>query len=237
MSIEAYMDAYNDGTISEPQLDEYFLHDRAVRESGHDTTYRFEGRCANLATIDLNSLIYKYEMDIHNIIKDHFGGVVRVRVRKGLDDINFKNFLVWFKLVSQLDVADALLQWNCSWARGIHVYDLVADQWMHNEETLAHEIEYMDIEGPDFIVVLPSHIFRSLARKNKDLVNEYLWDPERCLYFDWDCKLSERSTYETVTCLWALWAGLASPSQAAQMVPHILTTFEHVGGLVSGTMT
>lgn len=28
-------------------------------QSGHDTTYRFEKRCANLATIDLNSLLYK----------------------------------------------------------------------------------------------------------------------------------------------------------------------------------
>ena len=37
---------------------------RAVRESGHDTTYRFEKICGNLGTIDLNSLLYKYEVDI-----------------------------------------------------------------------------------------------------------------------------------------------------------------------------
>ncbi|KAF7727245.1 alpha,alpha-trehalase nth1 [Apophysomyces ossiformis] len=75
-SVEQYMDLYNQGMISEPELDEYFLHDRAVRESGHDTTYRYEKRCANLATIDLNSLLYKYEMDIavtiHAIFKDCF---------------------------------------------------------------------------------------------------------------------------------------------------------------------
>lgn len=49
-----------------------FLHDRAVRESGHDTTYRFEKRCANLGTIDLCSLLYKYEVDIATTIRDHF---------------------------------------------------------------------------------------------------------------------------------------------------------------------
>jgi neutral trehalase len=35
------------------------MHDRGVRESGHDTSYRFEKRCASLATIDLNALLYK----------------------------------------------------------------------------------------------------------------------------------------------------------------------------------
>ncbi|SCU90733.1 LADA_0F06106g1_1 [Lachancea dasiensis] len=62
--IEEFRNLYNNGTVVEPELDEYFLHDRAVRESGHDTTYRFDGVCAHLATIDLNSLLYKYEVDI-----------------------------------------------------------------------------------------------------------------------------------------------------------------------------
>ena len=39
----------------------------------HDTTYRFEKICANLATIDLNSLLYKYEVDIATAIRDVFG--------------------------------------------------------------------------------------------------------------------------------------------------------------------
>jgi len=54
-----FSEKYNDGVLKEPDLDEYFLHDRAVRESGHDTTYRFEKRCANLATVDLNALLFK----------------------------------------------------------------------------------------------------------------------------------------------------------------------------------
>ncbi|BEJ11838.1 hypothetical protein CspHIS471_0202980 [Cutaneotrichosporon sp. HIS471] len=68
LSVNDFIEAYNDGTIKEPELDDYFQHDRAVRESGHDTTYRFEGKCADLATIDLNSLLYKYEIDIANAI-------------------------------------------------------------------------------------------------------------------------------------------------------------------------
>ncbi|KAG8716154.1 alpha,alpha-trehalase nth1 [Ceratobasidium sp. 394] len=72
ISILEFSEKYNDGIIHEPELDEYFLHDRAVRESGHDTTYRFEKRCANLATIDLNALLYKYEIDIATAIRDVF---------------------------------------------------------------------------------------------------------------------------------------------------------------------
>ncbi|KAI0682346.1 glycoside hydrolase family 37 protein [Cytidiella melzeri] len=72
LSINEFSERYNNGTLKEPGLDEYFLHDRAVRESGHDTTYRFEKRCANLGTIDLQTLLYKYEVDIGTAIREVF---------------------------------------------------------------------------------------------------------------------------------------------------------------------
>ncbi|KAI8063344.1 trehalase-domain-containing protein [Gilbertella persicaria] len=70
VSIPEFNTLYNNGDVKEPELDEYFLHDRAVRESGHDTTYRFDGICANLATVDLNALLYKYETDLADCIRD-----------------------------------------------------------------------------------------------------------------------------------------------------------------------
>lgn len=72
MLVAEFIDAFNSGQIVEPELDEYLLHDRGVRESGHDTSYRLEGRCADIATVDLNSLLYKYEIDIARIIREHF---------------------------------------------------------------------------------------------------------------------------------------------------------------------
>ncbi|EGW34560.1 uncharacterized protein SPAPADRAFT_70652 [Spathaspora passalidarum NRRL Y-27907] len=72
LSRDEFIEKYNDGIIKEPYLDEYFLHDRAVRESGHDTSYRLEGKCAYLATVDLNSLLYKYENDIAFILANFF---------------------------------------------------------------------------------------------------------------------------------------------------------------------
>ncbi|KZF19009.1 glycoside hydrolase family 37 protein [Xylona heveae TC161] len=73
LTFEEFVDAYNHRRVSEPELDDYFLHDRAVRESGHDTSYRLERVCADLATIDLNSLLYKYETDIARTIRSFFG--------------------------------------------------------------------------------------------------------------------------------------------------------------------
>ncbi|KAG0199312.1 alpha,alpha-trehalase nth1 [Mortierella sp. GBA30] len=73
VSIGEYAKMYNEGTVIEPALDTYFMHDRAVRESGHDTTYRLDNCCADIATIDLNALLYKYEVDIAEMIQTYFG--------------------------------------------------------------------------------------------------------------------------------------------------------------------
>ncbi|KAI9227570.1 MAG: neutral trehalase [Piptocephalis tieghemiana] len=165
MSIHDFAKAYTAGTVSEPDLDEYFIHDRAVRESGHDTTYRLDGQCADLATIDLNALLYRYEIDIGESIRDLFGG--------------------------SLTLADGRV--------------LGSTEWFDR------------------------------ARNRRASIDRYLWNPQTGLYHDWHCKRNERIPYESVTSLWALWAGCASESQAATLVPTALAAFESQGGLVSGT--
>lgn len=59
------------------ELKEFFTHDRAMRESGHDASYRWytgTDRCADFITVDLNSLLYKYEIDIAALLDAAFGG-------------------------------------------------------------------------------------------------------------------------------------------------------------------
>ena len=72
MTIAKFGEAYTNGEIEEDELDTFYLHDRALRESGHDTTKRLEDVCANLGTIDLNCLLYRYETDIAETIKNNF---------------------------------------------------------------------------------------------------------------------------------------------------------------------
>ncbi|WP_374957812.1 trehalase family glycosidase [Gilvibacter sp.] len=72
ISIKEYIDQYASGTIKNKALDTYFVHDRTVRESGHDTSYRLEGRCADLVLVELNAFLYKYETDFAYLIKEVF---------------------------------------------------------------------------------------------------------------------------------------------------------------------
>ena len=45
----------------------------------------------------------------------------------------------------------------------------------------------------------------------------------------------EQTDYEYVTCLWALWCGVASPHQADLLVRKALPKFECIGGLSTST--
>ncbi|KAJ5569951.1 Neutral trehalase [Penicillium hispanicum] len=174
MTFEEFVKAYNSRAIVEPELDEYFLHDRAVRESGHDTSYRLERVCANLATVDLNSLLYKYEVDIAWIIRTQFKDKLEIPVE--------------FRTAQTQNVQ---FESSAAWDRR--------------------------------------------ARKRKLHMDQLLWDPEKGMFFDYDTVKKERTGYETATTFWAMWAGLATPQQAAVMVSKALPRLEAFGGLVSGT--
>ncbi|MBZ9626583.1 trehalase [Psychroflexus sp. CAK1W] len=72
MPLDEFIKAYQNQNINSKELDEYFLHDRSLRESGHDTTWRLDGVCADLNTVALNSLLYKYENDFAYLIRTYF---------------------------------------------------------------------------------------------------------------------------------------------------------------------
>jgi alpha,alpha-trehalase len=69
-----YCGDYADLKADGQTLAEFFKNDRAVRESGHDTTHRFDDRTTDFVSVDLNSLLYKYETDFADLIQTQFGG-------------------------------------------------------------------------------------------------------------------------------------------------------------------
>lgn len=77
LSIEEFRKRYQKGEIVDQELDLYFTHDRSLRESGHDTSWRLDGVCADLNTVDLNSLLYKYETDFAHLIENYFCGKLK----------------------------------------------------------------------------------------------------------------------------------------------------------------
>ena len=68
------------------------------------------------------------------------------------------------------------------------------------------------------------------------VINSLLWDPTSGLYFDYNLRTRQRSTYRYITTYYALWAGIASPAKAARMVA-ALPLFDRPGGLATSTFT
>lgn len=174
LEFKEFVQAYNDRKIIEPELDEYFMHDRAVRESGHDTSYRLEKVCANLATVDLNSLLYKYEVDIARAIRTHFNDRLEIPQE--------------FRTPASKDIAS---ESSSTWDRR--------------------------------------------ARRRKMRMDTYMWNEEKGMFFDYDTAKKERTTYESSTTFWSMWAGLATPVQATELVKKALPRLEAYGGLTCGT--
>lgn len=87
LSLEEFRYEYESRRIVIPELDEYFAEDRSVRESGHDTSYRLEGISTQLCSVDLNALLYRYEMDMVELDRENADEWrQRGRRRKGLLD-------------------------------------------------------------------------------------------------------------------------------------------------------
>lgn len=110
---------YSDGELESPQLDAMLMHDRAMRESGHDTSYRLLGRAANLNSVALNALLFKYESDLHDIIHREFGGKLE------LDDGKSSLAEVWSTRAATRQARMMDLLWDET--RGLFFdYDFVA---------------------------------------------------------------------------------------------------------------
>lgn len=73
-----------------------------------------------------------------------------------------------------------------------------------------------------------------LAAARKRSINSLLWDDAASLFVDYDSRTRHSSTYRYVTTYYALWAGLATPSQAKRLVAN-LPLFERAGGLQMST--
>ena len=115
MTFEEFVHAYNMRQVDEPELDEYFLHDRAVRESGHDTSYRLEKVAADLATVDLNSCLYKIESDIARIIRSCFNDQLLVPKEfhsKGMKLDQVETSAIWDRRAKKRRIAMDKYMWN-----------------------------------------------------------------------------------------------------------------------------
>src|SRR5262252_2016160 len=68
------------------------------------------------------------------------------------------------------------------------------------------------------------------AEERKKLINKYMWNAEKGMFFDWDFVTGKQSTYNYVTTFYPLWVGLATPEQSKAVMKN-LGIFEQPGGL------
>jgi alpha,alpha-trehalase len=79
--------------------------------------------------------------------------------------------------------------------------------------------------------------WRARAEQRRERMNRLLWDEAAGLYFDYDFVAKRRHPYPFATTFLPLWAGIATPHQAARVVKN-LPLFERAGGLqTSPTVT
>ena len=73
-------------------------------------------------------------------------------------------------------------------------------------------------------------VWRTRAETRRSRMQQYLWDGERGFFFDYDFTAGKKSNYRYLTTYYPLWAGLATPEQAAAVARN-LPVFEQPGGL------
>jgi alpha,alpha-trehalase len=76
--------------------------------------------------------------------------------------------------------------------------------------------------------------WESRAAERRERVNRLMWDGRDGLYYDYNFEKREVRRYPFVTTFYPLWAGIATPRQAARVAAN-LRMFERAGGLLTST--
>jgi alpha,alpha-trehalase len=76
--------------------------------------------------------------------------------------------------------------------------------------------------------------WRGRAASRRNLINRLMWDEAAGLYYDYNIRTRRLRRYDFATTFYPLWAGIASPAQAARVRAN-LERFEAPGGLLTST--
>jgi len=80
-----------------------------------------------------------------------------------------------------------------------------------------------------------AQIWRSRAIARAERINQLLWDARDGLYYDYNFEHHRLRKYAFLTTFYPLWAGIATPEQAARVAGN-LSKFEQPGGLQTSTL-
>jgi alpha,alpha-trehalase len=121
LTIQEFENQYKTGQLQSASLDRYFVHDRTLRESGHDTSWRLDNVAADLNSVDVNALLYKYERDFEYLISSYF--------KDGFKGPNGKIYTAsyWHEQAEKRKVLMHKYLWNAQ-AKGYFDYNIKTQQ-------------------------------------------------------------------------------------------------------------
>ena len=105
-----------------------------------------------------------------------------------------------------------------------HYAPVCLNSLLYKTEKDMDQISVLIGKGPD------AKVWRTRAATRQSRMREYLWDDARGFFFDYDFTSNKKSNYRYLTTYYPLWAGLATPEQAAAVAKN-LPVFEQPGGL------
>ncbi|HEY9786964.1 MAG TPA: trehalase family glycosidase [Candidatus Obscuribacterales bacterium] len=112
------------------------------------------------------------------------------------------------------------------------------DRWMHhlpidlNSILYAREIDFArahELRGRHG----EGSIWRRCAELRAEAINMRMWDKASGFFYDYDLERRAMNMTPSLAGFFPMWAGFASPAQAARMVAEWLPQFERDGGLVT----
>src|SRR5436190_12340458 len=105
-----------------------------------------------------------------------------------------------------------------------HYAPVCLNSLLYKTEKDMDQISVLIGKGPD------AKVWRTRAATRQSRMQQYLWESGRGFFFDYDFTQSKKSSYRYLTTYYPLWAGLATPEQAAAVAKN-LPAFEQPGGL------
>ncbi|MDL1901106.1 alpha,alpha-trehalase [Anaerolineae bacterium CFX9] len=133
-----------------------------------------------------------------------------------------------------INALDILASCECGWDHSTRC----DDRWLDHVPVDLNCILYdREMDYATFYELLGSKdeaaAWRAKAEERRQTIQELMWSEADGYYFDYDYKHQHQTPSASLAGFFALWAGAATPEQAARMVKHWLPKFEYPGGLVT----
>lgn len=121
---------------------------------------------------------------------------------------------------------------NALVGRAAHLNTVDLNALLYRLEACMAELLEQDFAG-GLPGVADAQTWRTRMQERRERMDALLWDAKKGEYHDFDFVRKEHAPYASPRGLFPLWAGVASPQQAAGIVAGLLPRLEEKGGLAS----